>query len=150
MLKGEKKRLKKEERRKKLEEERLKSLGLKKKNKLKNYFVYLIIIILVISIFVYLYNKPGRYDNFSKCLSESGLKMYGSYQCGACAKQKAMLGKSFNFINYVECGPLSGPKNQVCIDNNIGAYPTWIDNNGDSYVGVQSLKDLEEISGCKV
>ena len=150
MLKGEKKRLKKEERRKRLEEERLEDLSSKKKNKLKNYFIYIILIILVIAVFIYLYNKPGRYDDFAKCLSEKGLKMYGSYQCSACAKQKTLFGKSFEFIDYVECGPLSGPVNQICIDNNINAYPIWIDNNGDQYRGVQSLKDLEEIGGCRL
>jgi protein-disulfide isomerase len=90
---------------------------------------------------------PGIYDDFAKCLTEKGAIFYGSFQCPHCKTQKEMFGNSFQYVNYVECGPLRGPIASECIDAGIEAYPTWIIN-GIKYTGTQDLSKLSQLTGC--
>lgn len=102
--------------------------------------ILLIVITTVWYIFI-----PGDYDNFAKCLSEKGATMYGADWCGSCKEQKIMFGKSFKYVNYVEC-----PENmELCNEKGIEKYPTWIIN-GETRVGVQSLQKLSEITECSL
>jgi len=80
----------------------------------------------------------GDYDDFSKCLTENDLKMYGTEWCSYCKKQKALFGSSFEFIDYTDCDAKGG----------VG-YPTW-KLNGESYSGVQSLETLGGLTGCEL
>ena len=106
----------------------------------------------VIGMFYFFYGSnttPGMYDDFAKCLTSNGVKMYGSFQCPHCADQKVLFGDSIKYVDYVECGPLTGPEAQVCKDANIVGYPTW--KIGGSYVkGTQTLQDLAKYSNCKL
>lgn len=93
------------------------------------------------------------YDNFAKCLTENNAIMYGSYQCPHCLDQKKEFGSSFQYINYVECGPLSGPINPVCTKENITGLPTWKfkdDSTIEGYKKVETFKQLAEKTGCKL
>lgn len=95
--------------------------------------------------------KPGKYDDFAKCLTEKDIKMYGAYWCPACAKQKQIFGKSFNLVQYVECG-IPGDKTkqtEICNKENIGSYPTW-EINGEKSTGVFDIQELSSITGCKI
>jgi glutaredoxin len=86
---------------------------------------------------------PGKYDDFAKCLTEKNVTMYGAEWCQSCKKQKMLFGKSFKYINYVEC-----PENPVlCKEKGIERYPTWtID--GETYLGVKQLEKLSSLTGC--
>lgn len=69
--------------------------------------------------------------------------MYGAKWCAHCQNQKKEFGKSFRFINYVEC-----PDNiELCLSRGVASYPTWILND-KKYEGEMSLEGLSEISGC--
>ena len=84
-------------------------------------------------------------DGFAKCLRDKGATMYGAEWCGHCKNQKEMFGESFKYVNYVEC-----PENQqVCTENGITGYPTWIIN-GIPYTGAQSFEKLSSLTGCSL
>jgi len=117
-----------------------------KKKHSKKIIIYSIIIIILASIVyasVSYYSKPGQYDDFAKCLSEKGIKMYGADWCPNCKAQKKMFGKSFKYVNYVECTK----EKEACANAQVEGYPTWI-YNAEKYVGVQSLSRLSSITEC--
>lgn len=83
-------------------------------------------------------------DIFAKCLEVKKATMYGADWCSHCQNEKKVFGKSFKFINYVEC-----PQNsKQCLNDGIESYPTWILGNGKKLVGEQGLEKLSRESGC--
>lgn len=67
-----------------------------------------------------------NYDNFAKCLTEKGVKMYGAYWCSHCQNQKKAFGDSFKYVTYIECAdPNSQGQLEVCTKAGITGYPTW-------------------------
>jgi len=96
--------------------------------------------------------NEGNLDDFTKCLAEKGVKMYGAYWCPHCQNQKALFKNSAEFMEnvYIECD--SGgenPKPELCQEKGIGGYPTW-EINGNMYPGEKSLGELAGLSGCKL
>lgn len=92
----------------------------------------------------------ANYDNFAKCLTEKGVAMYGAYWCSHCQNQKKMFGDSWQYVNYVECNPEGKNANpQLCIQNNIQGYPTWIVN-GKIYTGEKTIQELSSLSECQL
>jgi hypothetical protein len=89
--------------------------------------------------------KPGKYDNFAKCLSQKGAVMYGSDTCHACQSQKQLFGDSFGYVTYINCIN----NQQLCMNENIASIPTWRIGSA-KYVGVQELSRLAELSGCTI
>ena len=83
-------------------------------------------------------------DTFAKCVSASGLTMYGADWCSHCKNEKAAFGDSFQYINYIECTTDA----QQCTDKGVSGYPTWIDGSGKKYEGEQGLSGLAKITGC--
>jgi hypothetical protein len=82
-------------------------------------------------------------EKLAKCLTEKGIKMYGSMYCPHCAEQKVLFGDSFKLVNYVEC---SNPDNaDVCAG--LKGVPAW-NIKGQIYYGKQELSKLQELSGC--
>jgi len=105
--------------------------------------VILVLIILILNPFKN-NSKPGEYDAFAQCLADSGLVMYGTEWCPHCQNQKEMFGKSFKFVNYIDCDK----NRETCLIKGIQGYPTWKIND-ESYTGTQQLETLSEITGCK-
>ena len=142
----------KEERERLHEQQIQEKINLDKRKKLtKKIIVYSILIIIIFGVtYMAIVNakKPGKYDNFAKCLTEKGVKFYGSFQCPACAQQKQKFGKSMKYVDYIECGPL-GQQTKICNDANIDAYPTWI-RDTDVKKGVLSFEELSQLSGCNL
>ena len=86
---------------------------------------------------------PGKYDDFANCLTDNGAIMYGTDWCSHCKDQKAMFGKSFDNVNFINCD-----KSKIACDSaGIRGYPTWIID-GESYSGVQPLVKLSSLTGC--
>ena len=97
----------------------------------------------------------GKYDTFAQCLTEKRLYMYGSISCSFCAKQRAMFGDSFQYVNEIECDPRNpNHEAQRCIEKNVERTPTWIFDDSEGGIlyrfepGVVSFEELSEISGC--
>ncbi len=94
-------------------------------------------------------SEPGKYDEFAKCLSDSGAKMFGAYWCPHCQNQKKLFGSSADKIPYIECDPRGNDANpSLCEENNINGYPTWIFGNGERKEGEVTLQELSFRSGC--
>lgn len=88
----------------------------------------------------------GKYDTFAQCIASKNLTMYGAVWCSHCKAEKARFGDSFKYVPYVECPE----KAKECVAKGIDSYPTWIDKEGQKYVGEQGLEKLAEISGCEL
>jgi hypothetical protein len=112
------------------------------------------VVVLIIAIGAYSYTqstKPGKFDSLAKCLTAGDVKMFGAYWCSACAQQKALFGKSFKYVNYVECAVRgSNLQTGVCRENNIESYPTWEFAGGSRQTGVINPSQLAVLAGCEL
>ena len=116
-------------------DERFNQQKLKKKRKNRIIFgVIAVIVAIILGGIITAAVSPGRYDDFAKCLTDKGVVMYGENWCQYTNAQKAMFGKSFQHINYVE-------------KEDLARRPTWVIN-GETYETVQSFQRLAELSGC--
>lgn len=81
-------------------------------------------------------------------LKQIGAKEYIAWWCPHCHSQKQLFGKqAYSYINHIECDPQGkDAQPDVCRAAKIQSFPTW-EINGKQYSGVQSLKDLAQISG---
>lgn len=86
-----------------------------------------------------------NYDAFATCLTDSDAVMYGTEWCSHCNDQKALFGKSFIFVSFVDCD--ISPR--ACERAGIEGYPTWIISN-ESFSGTQSLGKLASLTGCEL
>jgi len=95
--------------------------------------------------------EPGKYDELAKCLTEKGVKMYGTYWCSHCKVQKQMFGDSWQYVSYVECS-LPGGQGQTeeCGEAGIEGYPTWEFEDGERLSGEVVLEQLAEKAGCEL
>jgi hypothetical protein len=94
-------------------------------------------------------SQREKMDAFAKCLTSKKATMYGSSLCPHCKDQRKMFGDSFKYIHYVECSPFAMPQDTAaCKFAGIRFVPTWIFGNGDRLVGIQSLKQLSDKTGC--
>ena len=110
--------------------------------------VILLAVVVAISAF-YPDSGTRKYDSFAQCLTDSGAKMYGAYWCPHCQSQKKMFSLSVDKIVYVECDPRGdNALPQLCEQNKIEEYPTWIFGNGERIAGEVSLKELSFRSNC--
>lgn len=92
-----------------------------------------------------------KIDEFAQCLTDKGTKMYGTFWCPKCAKQKKMFGSSWHFINYVECDARGeNEQSELCIEKEVEKYPDWEFSDESRKVGVLSFEELGEKTGCPV
>jgi hypothetical protein len=94
----------------------------------------------------------GEYDAFAKCLTERGIKMYGAFWCPHCEDQRKDFGRSFRYVNYVECGVRGNLNAQTaaCTISGIESYPTWEFADGSRVKGRVPLQILSGLSGCEL
>ncbi len=96
-------------------------------------------------------NATGKYDDFAKCLTENGVKMYGAYWCPHCLNQKSMFGSSWKYVNNIECSlPNRGGQTDLCNKASIKGYPTWEFADKTRLEGEVSFEYLSEKSGCEL
>lgn len=83
-------------------------------------------------------------------LRESGARMYGTFWCPTCQKQKELFEASAKRLPYIECTPdgRGGMPNFDCVANKVDQYPTWFIN-GSRYTGLTSVDDLAHLSGFR-
>lgn len=93
----------------------------------------------------------GSYDDFAKCLTEKGVKVYTAYWNGFSENQRKIFGASFGFLNSKECaipGRLAY-LDPECEKNNVRNYPTWEFPGGLRKTGeVIGMSELSGLSGC--
>lgn len=95
---------------------------------------------------------PSKYDDFAKCLTEKGAKMYGAFWCGHCQNQKEAFGASFQYVNYIECteNGVRGSFSETCKNAGIKGYPTWKFSDGGVKEGEVPMIELAKITGCEL
>ena len=81
-------------------------------------------------------------DTFAQCLTTKWATMYGSATCSHCLNQKAMFGKSFQYVTYVEC------TKEPARCANLKWVPTWEISSGTYLEGEQQLSDLAKATNC--
>ncbi|MAG16305.1 hypothetical protein CMO88_04545 [Candidatus Woesearchaeota archaeon] len=97
----------------------------------------------------------SEFDSFASCIKENGLKMYGSFTCSVCKRQRAIFGSSFELVGEIECHPRGeNPQTELCLQKDIEKTPTWIlEQDGEEIkrlTGFQNMETLAEISGCQL
>ena len=87
---------------------------------------------------------------FAKYLKDSGVIKYSAYWCPNCLNQSELFGKqAYKELNVVECAnDGKNSQTQLCIDKKIKGFPSW-EINGKIIIGVQTLKELSNLSGYK-
>ncbi|MGO8793486.1 MAG: hypothetical protein ACLQLC_01580 [Candidatus Sulfotelmatobacter sp.] len=98
------------------------------------------------------YYANHRYDDFAKCLSSKQVKMYGAYWCPHCAEQKEEFGRSFRYVNYVECAIKDSRElAAACKAANVQHFPSWQFGLGQPLVeGKFPLQELSDKTGCSL
>lgn len=95
-------------------------------------------------------SSSTKYDDFSMCLAEKGAKFYGAFWCPHCQAQKKMFENSQK-LPYVECStPDTKGQTDICKEQKVESYPTWIFANGERISGEISLETLAEKTGCEL
>jgi hypothetical protein len=104
-----------------------------------------------IAYYVSYHQRAHRYDEFARCLTRKGVKMYGAYWCPHCTEQKELFDASFKYAPYVECGVqgTTSKLSDACADAQIKHFPTWqFPPVGERVEGVVPLQDLSFRTGC--
>jgi glutaredoxin len=97
------------------------------------------------------YSRDHKYDGFAKCLTSKNAKMYGLYWCPHCADQKRMFGAGFEYVHYVECATkVPHELAAECKAAGVKLFPSWQFGAEEPTVGVQSLEELSQKTGCSL
>lgn len=111
--------------------------------------IYLVLgLMIVIALIIWLSPSKAektKYDSFAQCLTDVGVKMYGTDWCHFCQDQKSRFGKSFKYVDYVNCDF----NQEECNAAGVEGYPTWVIN-GETYSGVQPLESLASLTDCEL
>lgn len=114
-------------------------------NKLLTLVFGLILVIVVVAV-----RRSESTKSLADCIAKSGAKFYGTKTCGYCKKQKEMFGDDVAKLPYVECAKVGGGVEDVCRDNKIAGYPTWIFADGSRQQGAISLDVLAAKTKCSL
>lgn len=99
----------------------------------------------------FLLGSPGKYDDFAKCLSGKGVKMYGAFWCPHCNAQKDEFGSSWQYMTYVECSTPDGKGQTLfCQQQNITGYPTWEFGDGSRVASEMTFQELSQRTNCTI
>ena len=114
--------------------------------KIKSSWITILVVIAVAVIAYFIITKPQAQtpteESIAKCIGQNSL-LYVQTGCSHCTDQENLFGNNFKYINSTDCLQNSG----ACNNNNITATPTWIIK-GKEYIGVQSIKTLQNLTGC--
>lgn len=90
-------------------------------------------------------------EALAKCLSQKGMKFYGTFGCGWCNKQKELFGEAAQYLPYIECSDEETKQiTPECQKAGITGFPTWELPNGEKSSGFKPLEQLVELSGCQL
>ena len=111
----------------------------------------LVLIVILVGWWGYQQGRPGKLDDFTRCLDEKGAIFYGAFWCPHCQDQKKAFGRSERLLPYVECSLPSGQgQTATCQEAGIESYPTWEFADGRRESGNLSLEFLAEKTGCQL
>lgn len=116
------------------------------KKNVKKFLINTSIILVVLIIATLILKKPQitAEEKTAICLGEKST-LYIQLGCHACETQEKMFGESYSKLNVVDCYY----EREKCIEEGITGTPTWkFQGDENFYIGVQSIEELKEISGC--
>ncbi|MEO2046342.1 MAG: peptidylprolyl isomerase [Pirellulales bacterium] len=87
---------------------------------------------------------------FAQALADSGTQMFGASWCPACTAQKEVFEDGAQFLPFVEVTNPDRSINQIGLDNNIFAFPTWEFPDGSRLQGEQTLQTISDRSGVAI
>ena len=120
-------------------------------SKKTRYIIIIAIIAVFAGLFAWYKMVPGKYDALATCLSEKKIIFYGSFKCSHCLATKRAFGKSAKLLPYVECTTPDGSgQNQICEQEKITAYPTWVFPDGSRITGEMQPSELAEKAQCSL
>lgn len=88
----------------------------------------------------------------AKCLTEKGVRLFGTYWCPACQSQKEMFKEVAKYLPYIECA-LEGNRQElapICQQAGVTSFPDWRFPDGTQQEGMQTIEQLAELSGCVI
>jgi len=108
----------------------------------KERWITLIIIVFVIVLAIVILKKdvPQTDEEISKCIGENSV-LYTRLGCHFCQVQEEVFGENYQYLTTIDCFY----NQEECTD--ISGTPTWVIK-GKKYEGVQSIKQLKELTGC--
>ena len=115
---------------------------MKKNTKIYLFSALIIIAIIVLIYFIKNYNSEELTESQARCISEKSI-VYSQTGCHHCIAQKKKLGNFTSFFNIIECDK----EPEKCSEVGIRYTPTWIINQ-KKYEGLQTIKQLKELTGC--
>ncbi len=113
---------------------------------MKNNLLNISIILIVLAIALIILQKPSvkTEEKTAICIGEKST-LYIQLGCHACKTQEEMFGESYANLNIIDCYY----ERDKCVEAKITGTPTWkFEGNDNLYVGVQSLEELKELTGC--
>ncbi len=107
----------------------------------KRSWITIAIILGVIIISIIIINRGnGASQSTTECIGQNA-ELYVQLGCHACKIQEEMFGEHAQDLNIIDCWY----EKDKCSD--IQYTPTWIINR-EKYIGVQSIEELKELTGC--
>ena len=88
-------------------------------------------------------NSTGQLNSFAQCVSQKGLKMYGTDRCPHCKKMKALFGSAFSGVQFINCDE----QKVQCDAAGIEWYPTF-SFNWKKYQWEKTLQELSTLTSC--
>jgi thiol-disulfide isomerase/thioredoxin len=91
-------------------------------------------------------------EALAKCLTEKGVRFYGTYWCPACDRQKEIFGAVAQYLPYIECAEDRATPEELalCQEAGIASVPDWRFPDGRQELGILSAERLAELSGCSL
>ena len=88
----------------------------------------------------------------ANCLTEKGVRFFGTTECPWCTRQKEIFGPAAEFLPYIECSPNFATEQEaaMCEEANVGGVPDWRFPNQEPLLGMQSIERIAELSGCAI
>jgi len=114
-----------------------------KSKETRTFLALIAIVIVIIVIIMYATSNQSPETETAKCIGDNSI-LFVSKTCGHCTNQKAMFGDNIKYLNMLF---IDEDKEQA-EKYNVERVPTWIIND-QSYVGVQSIEKLKELTGCE-
>lgn len=86
----------------------------------------------------------------AQCLTDRGVRLFGTYTCPWCVRQRELFGQAAEYLPYVECAPDRATEQELalCQEFGVTSVPDWRFPDGTQQMGMQTVERLAELSGC--
>ena len=88
----------------------------------------------------------------ANCLTEKGVRFFGTAECPWCTEQKELFGQSAELLPYIECSLDVATEEELamCREANVEGVPDWRFPGQEPVTGMQSIQRIAELSGCEI